>query len=109
MKFCGCLAGFLAVLLAAAGAHLGLAEAEARMLSSVTLLLGFHAPALLAIGLWGQPARRAGLLLAAGLGLFAVAVLTRVLAQVSPGPVAPAGGLAMMVGWLWLGLVALRR
>ena len=109
MKFCGCIAGFFAVGFAAAGAHLGLAEAEAKMLASVTLLLGFHAPALLAIGLWGRPARWAGALLAAGLGLFSLAVLVRVFTGVSLGPVAPTGGMAMMAGWLWLAVVALRR
>ena len=108
MRFCGCIAGFLAVLLAAAGAHLGLGEAEARMLSGVTLLLGFHAPALLALGLWGRPARGGGAVLAAGLGLFCAAVLLRVFAGVSLGPVAPAGGLAMMAGWLWLAVAAWR-
>ncbi len=106
LKAAGCLAGFLAVLFAAAGAHLGLGEAEGRMLGSVTMLLGFHAAALIAIGLWG--AWRGGLLLAAGLALFSLAVLVRVFAGVSLGPVAPIGGFAMMGGWLWLGVVALR-
>ena len=107
LKAGGCLAGFLAVLFAAAGAHLGLGEAEARMLGSVTSLLGFHAPALIAVGLWG--AWRGGAVLAAGLFLFSAAVLMRVFTGVSLGPVAPIGGLAMMGGWLWLGVVALRR
>jgi len=106
LKALGCLAGFLAVLFAAAAAHLGLAEGEARMLASVTMLLGFHAPALIAVGLWG--AWRGGLLLAAGLLLFCLAVLVRVFTGVSLGPVAPIGGLGMMGGWLWLGVVALR-
>ena len=109
MKALGCLAGLVAVALAAAGAHLGLAEAEARMLSQVTMLLGWHAPALLAVGLWGAPARWGGTLLAAGLGLFSLGVLARVFGGVSLGPVAPAGGIAMMLGWAWLGAVALRR
>ncbi|WP_353210019.1 DUF423 domain-containing protein [Rhodovarius sp.] len=107
LKALGCLAGFLAVLFAAAGAHLGLGEAEARMLASVTMLLGFHAPALIAVALWG--AWRGGLLLGLGLGLFSLAVLLRVFAGISLGPVAPIGGFAMMGGWLWLGVMALRR
>lgn len=109
MKALGCLAGLLAVALAAAGAHLGLAEAEGRMLANVTMLLGWHAPALLAVGLWGAPARWGGVLLATGLGLFAVGVLARVFGDVSLGPVAPLGGSAMMLGWAWLGIIALRR
>ena len=106
LKAAGCFAGFSAVLLAAAGAHLGLGEAEGRMLASVTMLLGFHAPALLAVGLWG--AWRGGLLLGLGLLLFSLAVLLRVFAGISLGAVAPIGGFAMMGGWLWLGVVALR-
>ncbi len=106
IKALGCLAGFLAVLFAAAGAHLGLGEGEARMLGSVTMLLGFHAPALIVVGLWG--AWRGGALLAAGLFLFCLAVLVRVFSGQSLGPVAPIGGFAMMGGWLWLGVVALR-
>ena len=47
--------------------------------------------------------------MAAGLFLFSAAVLMRVFTGVSLGPVAPIGGLAMMGGWLWLGVVALRR
>ena len=107
LKAAGCLAGFLAVLFAAAGAHLGLGEAEGRMLASVTMMLGFHAPALIAVALWG--AWRGGLLLGLGLFLFALAVLLRVFTGLSLGPVAPIGGFAMMAGWLWLGVVALRR
>ena len=106
LKAAGCLAGFLAVLLAAAGAHLGLGEAEGRMLASVTMLLGFHAPALIAVGVWG--AWRGGLLLGLGLLLFSLAVLSRVFAGISLGPVAPIGGFAMMGGWLWLAMLALR-
>ena len=107
LKAAGCLAGFLAVLFAAAGAHLGLGEAEGRMLASVTMMLGFHAPALIAVALWG--AWRGGLLLGLGLFLFALAVLLRVFTGLSLGPVAPIGGFAMMGGWLWLGVVAIRR
>lgn len=106
LKAAGCLAGFVAVLFAAAGAHLGLGESEGRMLGSVTLLLGFHAPALIAVGLWG--AWRGGAVLASGLFLFSAAVLLRVFAGVSLGPVAPIGGFAMLGGWLWLAVVALR-
>lgn len=109
MKALGCLAGLLAVALAAAGAHLGLAEAEGRMLGQVTMLLGWHASALLVLGLWGAPARWGGALLAAGLALLSLGVLVRVFGGVFLGPVAPTGGIAMMVGWAWLGITALRR
>jgi uncharacterized membrane protein YgdD (TMEM256/DUF423 family) len=106
------LAGLVAVAVAAVGAHVAAGEAERRMLESVASLAGWHAPALLALGLWADRNRAmgyAGLGLAAGLALFCGAVLYRALAGVSLDPLAPIGGTAMMLGWVGLGLAALRR
>jgi uncharacterized membrane protein YgdD (TMEM256/DUF423 family) len=105
-------AGLLAVAVAAVGAHAAPGEAERRMLESVATLAGWHAPALLALGLWAERKPMlgtAGLLLAAGLVLFCGAVLYRVFAGASLGPVAPLGGTAMMLGWVWVSVAALRR
>ncbi|MCS6892044.1 MAG: DUF423 domain-containing protein [Rhodovarius sp.] len=102
------LAGAAAVLLAAIAAHAAMGEAERRMLEQAAMLLGWHAPALLALGLWGRAAG-AALLMAAGLAAFAGAVALRALAGLSLGPVAPAGGIGLIAAWLWLALAALRR
>jgi uncharacterized membrane protein YgdD (TMEM256/DUF423 family) len=102
------LAGCAAVALAAIGAH---AAGEARgMVDSVAMILGWHAPALLALGVWNaRGGHVAASLMLAGVTLFAGAVLLRAFAGVSLGPVAPIGGFAMLAGWLALGVVALRR
>lgn len=100
--------GLLAVALAAVGAHLPL-EAPA-MVQSVAMLLGWHAPALIGLGVWN---RRQGYLvaavLAAGMALFAGAVLYRAFTGISLGPVAPMGGTILMAGWALLAVVAWRR
>jgi uncharacterized membrane protein YgdD (TMEM256/DUF423 family) len=102
------LAGCAAVALAAIGAH---AAGEARpMVEGVATLLGWHAPALLALGVWNaRGGHVAAALMLAGVALFAAAVLLRAFAGISLGPVAPMGGFAMMAGWLALALAALRR
>lgn len=113
----GGLAGLLAVALSAWGAHAAprlLAPPELAMLNSAGQILGWHAPALLAVGLMAQRLggllpRVAGGLMAVGVALFCGAVLLRALAGVSLGPVAPTGGVALMAAWLLLGLSALRR
>ncbi len=112
----GALTGLAAVALSAWGAHAAparLAPAELGMFHAAVQMLGWHAPALLAAGLLaerrGRLAGIAGALLAAGLPLFAGAVLVRALGGVSLGPVAPAGGVALMAGWALLGLAAVRR
>lgn len=98
-------AGCAAVALAAMAAH---APLDARdMVQSVAMVLGWHAPALLALGVWND--RRGhwvGALLLPGAALFAGAVLWRAFMGVSPGPIAPIGGFAMMAGWLLLAAFA---
>jgi uncharacterized membrane protein YgdD (TMEM256/DUF423 family) len=95
--------GLLAVALAAIATHAGQPIAE-----SVAMLLGWHAPALMAAGLWGRSAL-APALWSAGLLLFGGALLLRAFAGISLGPVAPIGGLLVMAGWLALGIAAWRR
>jgi len=95
--------GFLGVALAAVATHAG-----QPIVQSVAMLLGWHAPALLAAGLWGRSAL-APALWCAGLLLFGGALLLRALAGVSLGPVAPAGGVLLMAGWIALGVAAWRR
>lgn len=102
------LCGAAAVVLAALAAHADLATRG--MVQNVAMILGWHAPALLALAFWNT--RRgdvaAGLLLA-GAVLFGGAVCVRAFADVSLGPVAPIGGFAMIAGWLWLVLAAWKR
>ncbi len=111
----GALAGLAAVALSAWGAHAAparLAPAELATFGTAVQMLGWHAPALLAAGLMARLARLAGIaggLMAGGLLLFAGAVLLHALAGVSLGPVAPAGGVALMAGWALLAVAALRR
>ena len=95
--------GLLAVALAAVATH-----AAQPVVQSVAMLLGWHAPAFMAAGLWGRSAW-APALWGAGLLLFGGALLLRAFAGVSLGPVAPLGGLLVMAGWLALGVAAWRR
>jgi uncharacterized membrane protein YgdD (TMEM256/DUF423 family) len=105
--FAAGLFGAAAVALAALAAHADLAARG--MVQSVATILGWHAPALLALALWnGRGGAAAGLLLA-GACLFSGAVLLRAFADLSLGPVAPIGGVLMMAGWLWLAVAAWRR
>ena len=68
------------------------------------------APALLALGVWNSPRSRVlAALLLPGLLLFAGGVLFRAFAGVSPGPVAPLGGVALIAGWLMLVVLAWRH
>ncbi len=104
----GGLCGALAVGLSAIAAHVAL-DSRA-MVQAVAMLLGWHAPALIALGLWNEQRGNwvAGVLLL-GLTLFGGAVMFRAFAEVSLGPVAPIGGMTMMGGWLLLAVLAWRR
>jgi uncharacterized membrane protein YgdD (TMEM256/DUF423 family) len=113
----GALAGLVAVALAAWAAHAGpraLEPARLAALDRALVLQGWHAPALLAAGLWAE--RRGGILphiaaggLALGTLLFCGAVYASALGGVSFGPVAPTGGMMMMAGWALLLLSAVLR
>jgi uncharacterized membrane protein YgdD (TMEM256/DUF423 family) len=114
----GALAGAVAVALAAWLAHGAPARLDAArlgMAQSAATMLGWHALALLATGLWAErrgAERRlphlAGAAFALGLLLFCGGVLGAV-AGVRLGPVAPVGGSLLIGGWLLLLLAALRR
>lgn len=113
----GALAGLLAVTLAAWAAHAApraLEPARLAALDRALVLQGWHAPALLAAGLWAE--QRGGILphlaaggLALGTLLFCGAVYASALGGVSLGPVAPTGGVLLMLGWALLLLSAALR
>jgi uncharacterized membrane protein YgdD (TMEM256/DUF423 family) len=108
----GSLAGFGAVAMAAFAAH-GIGDpTAARIVGSGVQMQGWHALALLATGLWaprgGWLAHAAGLAFVVGLVLFCGAVYSVGLAGVSWGILAPTGGILLMIGWLLLGVSALR-
>jgi uncharacterized membrane protein YgdD (TMEM256/DUF423 family) len=110
----GSLAGFGTVAMAALTAHgLGrLDPASLHMVGSAVQMQGWHALALLAAALWsprgGLAAHAAALAFALGTVLFCGAVYEQGLTGTSLGPVAPTGGIILMLGWLLLGLSALR-
>ena len=114
----GALAGALAVDLSAWLAHGGPARLDAArlgMAGNAATMLGWHALALLATGLWAErrPGERlphlAGGAFALGLLLFCGGVFGAV-AGARLGPVAPVGGTLLIGGWLLLlAAAALRR
>lgn len=109
----GSLAGFAAVALAAAGAHaLPPDDAHAaRLLASAVQILGWHALALLGVGLWaprgGRFADAAGFGFALGTLLFCGTVVASAFDAPRVPALAPIGGTLLMLGWLALGLSAL--
>jgi uncharacterized membrane protein YgdD (TMEM256/DUF423 family) len=108
----GSLAGFGAVAMAAYAAHGVPDPAAQHVVASGVQMQGWHALALLGVGLWvprgGRLADAAGAAFAVGLVLFCGAVYSLPLAGVSWGPLAPTGGILLMIGWLLLGASALR-
>ena len=109
----GGLAGLLAVAAAAGAAHLPVQAGEARALASAVQMQGWHALALLACGLWGARggwlAHAAGAAFALGTLLFCGTVYAGALGGPRLGLLAPVGGSLLMLGWLLLGLSAIRR
>jgi uncharacterized membrane protein YgdD (TMEM256/DUF423 family) len=106
------LAGFGAVAMAAFAAH-GIGDTTAlRIVSSGVQMQGWHALALLGVGLWvprgGRLADAAGAVFAVGLVLFCGAVYSLALGGMSWGILAPIGGVLLMIGWLLLGASAFR-
>jgi uncharacterized membrane protein YgdD (TMEM256/DUF423 family) len=110
----GSLAGLLTVALAAVAAHAltGLDPARVRMVESGIQMQGWHALALLACGLWaprgGRLVDAAGAAFTSGIVLFCGAVYALGLTGTSLGLLAPTGGWLLMLGWLLLGVSALR-
>jgi len=110
LKVLGCLAGALAVIFSAPGARhgLGLSSSDGELLTALAMMLGFHAPALIAVAIWG--AWRGGLILALGLVLFSQAMILRLFfPEMGPGVAIGMviGGCLMVCGWVWLTVVAL--
>ncbi len=108
----GALAGLLAVAMAALAAHAVADETAREIVRSGVQMQGWHALALLGTGLWaprgGRLADLAGLAFVLGLLAFCGAVYALGLAGIHAGPLAPAGGVLLMLGWALLGLSALR-
>jgi uncharacterized membrane protein YgdD (TMEM256/DUF423 family) len=111
----GALAGLLAVAMAAVAAHglEALGPARLSMVHNAVQMQGWHALALLACGLWaprgGRLADLAGAACLLGPLLFCGAVYALGLANVSLGMLAPTGGMLLMIGWLLLGISAVRH
>ncbi len=106
----GAVLGLLAVAAAAAAAHGGNpANAPAR--ASAAQMLGWHALAIVAVGLWGAQGgwltHAAGALFTLGLALFCAAIYVPILGGPSLGLVAPVGGITLMLGWAALAASAL--
>ena len=111
----GGLSGAGAVGMAAAAAHAfaGLSPAALHVVESGVQIQGWHALALLGSGIWarqrGGLAHWAGAAFALGTILFCGAVYAFGLGGRSLAAVAPAGGILLIVGWLFLAASALRR
>jgi uncharacterized membrane protein YgdD (TMEM256/DUF423 family) len=108
----GALAGLLAVALAAVVAHALPDEAAQRVAASGVQMQGWHALALVGTGLWaprgGWLATLAGVAFALGLLAFCGAVYALAFYGLHAGPLAPIGGTTLVLGWLLLGLSAIR-
>ena len=112
----GAVYGFVAVGAAAGAAHLAdgrLAAARrvtAAALASAVQMNGWHALALVACGVLGGGAftHAAATCFAVGVLLFSGSVYAGVFG-LALGPFAPVGGGILLLGWLLLGLSALRR
>jgi uncharacterized membrane protein YgdD (TMEM256/DUF423 family) len=110
----GALAGLTAVALSAWAAHAApriLDPDRLAILHNGIMLQGWHALALLGAGLWAE--RRGGRLphlaasaFALGTLLFCAGIYAAALAGRSLGPVAPTGGVLLMLGWALLFLSA---
>ncbi|ONG51406.1 hypothetical protein BKE38_16165 [Pseudoroseomonas deserti] len=108
----GCLSGLLAVGLSAWAAHGLEAGAAARVASAITMQ-GWHALALLAVGLLaerrpGWAIQAAGTCFTLGMLGFCGALWVGALTG-GPARMAPLGGTLLMLGWLVLGLAVLKR
>ena len=108
----GALMGALAVAAAAYAAHAPVDPARAKALASAVQMQGWHALALVAVGLLGTaggwPGHLAGALFLAGTALFCGAVYIPLFGGPSLGMTAPVGGTMLIIGWLALAVGALR-
>lgn len=112
--FAGALNGLVAVGMAAASAHAldGIGPGRLLMVRNGVQMQGWHALALLAVGLWarrgGMLADAAGAAFLAGIVIFSGAVYALALAGWRLAMLAPAGGILLMIGWLLLAASAIR-
>ncbi len=111
----GALLGALAVAAAAYAAHAPVDPTRARALASAVQMQGWHALALVAVGLFGlmlpgggTVLHAAGALFLLGVLLFCGAVYVPLFGGPSLGMTAPVGGTMLILGWLALALAALR-
>ena len=113
----GALAGGSGVAMAAVAAHALPARLTPQALAGVHSAIqmqGWHAAALLFTALWvlragplpGLVGNLAGAAFAVGLVMFCGAVYAGDLAGVRLGPVAPTGGVLLMIGWVLLAVSA---
>jgi uncharacterized membrane protein YgdD (TMEM256/DUF423 family) len=113
----GALYGLLAVMLAALGAHLLPVDAiEAQKLWGTALQIHmFHAAAMLAVAALGQLRRShfvswCGLLMALGVLLFSGSLYLRAAGfDLFPGPITPVGGGVIMLSWIMLILILIKK
>ncbi len=109
----GAFAGLLAVAAAAGAAHLPVDAGQARAIGAAVQMQGWHALALVGCGIWGARGGRlvhaAGVAFALGALLFCGTVYAGALGGPHLGVLAPVGGSLLMLGWLLLGLSAVRR
>ena len=110
--------GATAVAAAAMGAHLGAvagnAEAQ-RFWQSANLIHLVHTPVLLALGLWSKPEsgriwQFSAVLFAMGVVLFSGSLYAlAALESITSAPLAPLGGMALILAWLTLTFLACRN
>jgi uncharacterized membrane protein YgdD (TMEM256/DUF423 family) len=99
----GALNGLSAVALAAVAAHAGLADDRLIALKSGIEIQGWHAAALLYCSLRsGRLIAAAALAFLLGTLLFCAGVYAVAFAGQHLGPVAPTGGIMLMLGWVLL-------
>ncbi len=108
----GALAGLLAVAMAAVVAHALPDPAAREVAASGVQMQGWHALALVGVGLWaprgGVLAHLAGAAFVLGLLAFCGALYTLAFAGMHMGRLAPTGGTLLMIGWALLGISAIR-
>lgn len=108
----GSFAGLLAVAMAAVAAHAVPDAAAREVVRSGVQMQGWHALALLGTGLWaprgGRLADLAGAAFVLGLLAFCGALYALGFAGLRTGPLAPTGGVLLMLGWALLGASAIR-
>jgi uncharacterized membrane protein YgdD (TMEM256/DUF423 family) len=106
----GACAGLGAVAMSAVIAHALSDPEQRRVAASAVQMQGWHALALFGVGLWaprgGWLAHAAGAAFTLGVLGFCGALYALAFAGVHAGPLAPTGGVLLMLGWALVGLSA---